>query len=194
MVVIAGGFVEIESKVLKEQQSDKTLLPDQNLEQINTTQICNKDKEEDSDKVQPIEQQPQKITPEIRDFPRESADQEELDAIASINISAKPNDEYDKLSKNDFVFGEKKGNERKRKPSEDRSFGISTQKKFDKLGIQKTANENKEPQLKDPNKVCASDSKLDSFTPHGASGLIIENKEKVELNFNFFFDFSFLEE
>lgn len=185
MVVIAGGFVEIESKVLKEQQSEKTLLPDQNPERINTTKICDKDKEEDSDKVQPIEQQPQKITPEICDFPRESADQEELDAIASINISAKPNDEYDKLSKNDFVFGEKKVNERKRKPSEDKSFCISTQRKFDKLEIKKTPNENKEIQLKNSNIVGVSDSKLTPFTQHGASGLIIENKEKVELNFNF---------
>jgi len=118
-----------------------------------------------------------------------SADQEELDAIANINNFTKLNDEC--LPKND-VFTEKKVNERKRKPSEDKSFCISTQRKFDKLEIKKTPNdipkaqnENKEEsQLKNSDKVCASDSKLSSFTPHNTSGLIIESKEKVSLNSN----------
>lgn len=101
------------------------------------------------------------------------------------------NDECDKLPKND-VFAEKKVNERKSEPSESESFEnlqrpyLSSQQKSDeKEDIPKAQNESKEEsQLKNSDKVCASDSKLSSFTPHNTSGLIIESKEKVSLNSN----------
>uniref|UniRef100_A0A1I8BE01 SPOC domain-containing protein n=1 Tax=Meloidogyne hapla TaxID=6305 RepID=A0A1I8BE01_MELHA len=184
MVVIAAGFIEIDSKVLKGQQGDKTSLSDQNSQQMDNTQICDKqistqENQKSSDKIQPLDQQLQKNTSDIGNLLKENADQEELDAIASINNPARLNDD-DKLPKNDFIFVEKSSNERKRKSSETETFSISTKKKCDKKEeIQKTANENREPKLENPlNKVSVSDSKLASFTPHSVSERILESKEK----------------
>ena len=117
-------------------------------------------------------------------FDDDSAIQEELDAIANIQLTIGLKNECDKVLKNESIIVEKIVTERKRKPSEDEAFSTSTQNEFDKKeDIQEVTHEEQSSKLQDPaTLVCASTSKKSKLTPSTtqiSSERIIENKEKV---------------